>query len=503
MNKVIIFNPRSTNFKRRIPNSILQVGASIHNRFEYVLVDGNCEEDPWEVIENYLLSGEYKYFGCTVMPGPQLRQAIPFTKKIKQKYPEVIIVWGGYFASNQYQVSINSGYVDFIINGMGDIAFPVLLDALENNYDYTTINNLIFRKDGNIIKTEKTTVLDMDELPELPYDYLNSFYKLKNYFGKTFLGERTASYHSSFGCPFSCSFCAVVPIYQARWKGKSAQLVYNDIKYLKERYGADSIEFFDNNFFVSEKRVVEFSKLVKPEKMGWWGEGRIDTIHKYSDESLKLMSEAGCKMIFLGAESGSDAILKSVDKGGNQSAEQMVLFAERLGKFGIVPEYSFVLGFPADTEEQVMQQIDQEILFIKRIKQVNPKTEIIIYVYSPVPAEGSAMYEKVKASGFHFPERLEDWLNDEWTNFDLRKNPLTPWLTPAMIDKIQNFETVLNARYPTNSDIKLSKLQRSVIAGLARVRYNTNFFSAPYELKLLQRFWLKYRQPEIEGAEML
>ena len=81
MNKIILFNPRSANSKHRIPNSILQVGASIHGKFEYVFVDGNLEKDPYKKIEEYLETNEFKYFASTVMPGMQLKQAIPFTKK--------------------------------------------------------------------------------------------------------------------------------------------------------------------------------------------------------------------------------------------------------------------------------------------------------------------------------------------------------------------------------------------------------------------------------------
>lgn len=503
-NKVIIFNPRSAKAKHRLPVGILQVGAAIHGKWDYVFVDGNMENDPWAVIEKYLLSGEFKYFGCTCMPGPQLKQAIPFTKKIKEQFPNVITIWGGYFATNQHKVVLQSGYVDYVINGIGDIAFPALLDALDNHKPtIPIINNLIYKEGDKITKTAKTTLVDLDNLPKLPYDYLNEFYPLKKYLGRTYLGKHTAGYNSSMGCPFTCSFCAVVPIFEARWKGRNAQNVYSDVKHLIDKYGADSFEFFDNNFFVSEKRTVEFSKLVMNENIVWWGEGRIDTIDKYSDESLAIMRNSGCKMIFFGAESGNDSILKQVDKGGTQTAEQMLRFAERMKKFDIIPEYSFVLGFPADTAEQVMAQIDFDIDFIKQIKKVNPDTEIIIYVYSPVPTEGSEMYEQVKASGFRFPETLDDWLNEEWTNFDLRKNPLTPWLTAEMIDKIQNFEVVLNARYPTNSDIKLSTFQRKAIANIAKIRYNNNLFKAPYELKFLQRFWLKYRQPEIDGAEVV
>lgn len=501
MGSVILFNPRSANSKHRIPNSILQVGASIDGSFDYVFVDGNLETDPWQTIRGHLSTGTFRYFGCTVMPGPQLRQAIPFSKKIREEFPDVTIIWGGYFASNQYSSVINSGFVDYIIYGPGDEAFPQLLGSLQRNEPLDHINNLIFKSGEKTVKTPQAALSDQDALAVLPYEKLNMHYPLRNYLGKTFLGSRTAAYHSSMGCPFTCSFCAVVPIYNARWKGKSAALVYKDIKYLIDHHGANAVEFHDNNFFVSEKRTVEFSRLIRNENISWWGEGRIDTVDKYSDESLELMREAGCKMIFFGAETSNDQLLKQMDKGGTQTTAQMKRFAARLKKFDIIPEYSFVLGFPAETPEKVMQQIDNDIAYIKEIKEINPRTEIIIYVYSPVPTEGSEMYEHVKKSGFRFPERLEDWLAPEWQNFDLRKNPLTPWLNAEMVNKILGFETVLHAQFPTVSDFRLSPAKRTLLKKLSTIRYRQNLFRLPYELKILQKLW-RYRQPEIEGFKM-
>ncbi len=495
---MILFNPRSANSKPRIPNSILSIAASLEGVRDYVIVDGNMETDPTEKIVHYLSSGNFKYFACTAMPGPQLKQAIPISKEIRQQFPGVITVWGGYFASNQSQVVLNSGYVDFVINGPGEKSFPALLDALDNNAPYHDIGNLIYRSGDEIIKTRKDELYDQDQSRPLPYERLNSFYPIRRYLGKTYLGTKTIAYHSSVGCPFKCSFCAVVPIYNARWRGRSAQLIYNDIKFLKEKFGGNAIEFHDNNFFVSEKRTVEFSRLIKPENMVWWGEGRIDTINKYSDASLAAMRESGCKMIFFGAETGNDEILKKMDKGGTQSAAQIREFAARMAKFDIIPEYSFVLGTPGATPEAVMEQIDKDIAFIREIKSINRNTEIVIYVYSPVPTEGSDMYDAVLSSGFRFPEKLEDWISPQWSNFDLRKNPLTPWLTPEMIDKIKDFETVLNGYYPTVSDVRLTGLKRNVIRSIASIRYKTGVYWKPYELKALQILW-KYRQPEIEG----
>lgn len=497
-NKIVIFNPRSANQKHRIPNSILQVGAAIYEMFDFAFVDGNLESDPWAKIASFFDSGQYRYFCSTVMPGPQLKQAIPYTKKIKETYPDSITIWGGYFASNQFKVSIEAPYVDFIVNGPGDVAFPALLDALENNKDYSNIKNLIYLKDGEIVQTPKEALLDQDSLPQLPYTHLNKFYDLENYLSKTFLGKKTFSYHSSLGCPFTCSFCAVVPIYNGRWKAKSAQTVYNDVKYFKDNYGIDAIEFHDNNFFTSRKRVVEFSELIKNDGITWWGEGRIDTINKYSDEDLHLMKEAGCKMIFLGAETGNDDILKQMNKGGTQTGQGIKDFAARLYPIGIIPEFSFVLGMPADSPEKVMDQIEWDINFIKEIKEINPNAEIIIYLYSPVATEGSELYEQIQKAGFSFPKKLDDWLDPAWENFDLRKNPLTPWLTPKMVDRIMNFETVLNGYYPTQTDFRIKGIKKQLLQNIAALRYKTGIYKYPYEIKAMHKIW-KYRQPEIQG----
>jgi len=499
MKKVLLFNPRAGDNVRIIPNAILAIAASIENLTDYAIVDGNRESNPLQKILDYLSTGEFGFFASTVMPGPQLRQAIPFTKKIRTHFPDLKIIWGGYFASNHHRTVIRSGLVDVVVSGPGDKAFPAILKAFEENSSMEHIENLVLLREGNVIKTKKAALYEQDELPQLPYEKLNSFYPLESLLGRTFLGSKTAAYHSSIGCPFTCSFCGVVPIFDAPWKGKSAQSIYKDLKFLKDNFGANAFQFHDNNFFVSEKRSVEFAKLIAPEKMKWWAEGRIDTMDHYSDESLQAIADSGCTMIFFGAESGNNKLLHQMDKGGKQSGNQIRAFASRIKKFGIIPEYSFVLGLPAPTEEEVWQQIHDEIAFIKEIKTINPQTEIVIYIFTPVPTEGSELYAESESKGFRFPENLEEWSEEKWLNFDLHRKFLTPWLKPEMIRYIHDFETVIHAQYPTVSDYKLSALQRKAIRWISSVRYNANIFSYPLELKALMKYWLRYRQPEIQG----
>ncbi len=498
---IVLFNPRSARWKHRIPNSILQVGASIHGMHDYTFVDGNMEADPLAKIRGLFETGNYRYLCVTVMPGPQLKQAIPVSREIKKLFPEVITIWGGYFPSNQPEVCLNSQYVDYVVNGPGDRAFPKLISALTSNETelLSKIKNLVYKTaDGRIIKTGIESLFDQDKLPPLPYDHLNLHYPLRNYLSKTFMGDRTFSYHSSMGCPFTCSFCGIVPIFNAAWKGKSARKMYEDIRYFIDHYGIDAIEFHDNNFFTSRKRVIEFSKLIKNDNLKYWAEGRIDTINRYSDEDLALMKESGCTMIFLGAETGNDEVLKQMNKGGTQTGLMIKEFARRMGHVGIIPEMSFVLGLPAESEKKVYDQILWDIDFIKEIKEINPATEIIIYLYSPVPTEGSELYREIKEAGFSFPETLEEWISPDWENFDLRKNPLTPWLKPYMVDKIRDFETVLNARYPTVSDFRIKGFRKKLIQSMGYWRYHSGFYKYPIEIKLFHKLW-KYRQPEIEG----
>src|SRR5262249_23381953 len=154
------------------------------------------------------------------------------------------------------------------------------------------------------------------------------------------------------------------------------------------------------------------------------------------------------------AESSSDDVLTEMDKGGTQTSDTVLQLAERMKEFDIIPEFSFVLGTPS---EDVDAQIERDIQYIRRIKAINSRSEIVIYIYSPVAFDDASLLQHARRFGFDFPKRLTDWLEPAWQAFDLRKNPHTPWLRPHHIERIMNFERVLNARFPTVSDVKLKR----------------------------------------------
>jgi hypothetical protein len=182
-------------------------------------------------------------------------------------------------------------------------------------------------------------------------------------------------------------------------------------------------------------------------------------------------------------------------KGGTQTPDTVLALAERMRGYGIVPEFSFVLGSPT---AMIDDALELDFDHIRTVKAVNPDAEIIIYVYSPVAFDEADIYRSAQAHTFRYPERLTDWLLPEWQLHDLRKTPVAPWLKRKHIRRIKDFERVLNARYPTRSDLKLTWAQRAALRALGTWRYRLRFYSVPYEIAAVQRLF-RYRQPEIEG----
>ncbi len=490
---IILLNPRSATHNRRLPLSVLTVGAGLEGKFEYQIIDENFENDIDEVLDRSIRRHSVKYIGLSVMPGPQLVRAITISRRLKLLHPDLTVVWGGNFPSIHTDTVLRSRYVDIAVLGQGEVVFPELVQALEHGTPLDRVRGIAYRQQDEVVHTEKREWIHPELRPPLPYHRIN----VQRYLQRTYLGNRTSAYHSSLGCPFKCGFCSVVSIFQGRWLAQSAERVAHEVRLVHDRFGVDSIEFFDDNFFTSEARVAEFSQRIHPLAMAWWGEGRSDTILEYKDTTLQAMRDAGCRMIFTGAETGSAEKLRLMNKGGTQSAEVILEFARRIREHDIVPEFSFVFGSPSET---VDEDIERDFKFIKQIKLVNPKSEIVFYVYAPVLLPGASIFKEAAKYGFEYPRTLDEWAEPRWANLDLRKNPMTPWIKARHVRNIRNFERVLNAQYPSVTDLRLTRLRRRFLNLVSHWRYATDCYIAPLEIRFLLSTVFKYRRPEEEGA---
>jgi radical SAM superfamily enzyme YgiQ (UPF0313 family) len=488
---LVLYNPPSSaNRKPILPMSLLALGALLEGKHDYAIVDGNLDRDPFATISRLIVERGARVLGVTVMPGPQLADAAPLCRRLKAAHPGLVIVWGGYFPTQHYDVCLRADYVDYVVRGHGEVAFLELLDVLARGGQPLNMQGVAYREAPEaIVASLPASIPHPDKLPDFPYHRV----EVERYVRRTFMGARTLSHHSSYGCPFFCNFCAVVNMVNGRWLAQSAERTANTVRRLVNAHRLDAVEFYDNNFFTHEARVAEFSERVMDLRIGWWGEGRIDTMIAYDARTWGLMRDAGLRMVFLGAESGSDETLKRMDKGGRASTQKTLEIAEQMARYNIVPEMSFVVGNPPDPEADTQHTLD----FIRRVKRVNPRTEVIIYVYTPVPL-GGELYDQAKAQGFAFPETIEGWLSAEWQDFIQRRSANMPWMRDPIRRRVRNFERVLNAYYPTSTDARLGEAMRLLLKAASAWRYHLRVYDYPLELRALHRL-LHYQRPETTG----
>src|SRR5262245_33383448 len=133
--KVLLYNPVSNAAKKRVvPFSVLAIGAALGDAFDYEIVDGNAVEDPGRALREAAEKGA-SVFGMTVMPGPQLEDGYARTRMLRTAFPDLVTIWGGYFASEHPETCLRSGLVDFVIRGHGEAAIQDLLGRLAQGRD--------------------------------------------------------------------------------------------------------------------------------------------------------------------------------------------------------------------------------------------------------------------------------------------------------------------------------------------------------------------------------
>jgi len=485
---ILFYNPKSTRPRnRRLPLSVLAIAAVIEGKEDYAIVDGNLDPNPTETLLALIKERPVELLAVTVMPGPQTVGAVASCREIRSRFPQLPIVWGGYFASNYTAASLNAGYVDYAVRGQGEQTFLDLLEAVRGRRALKDIPGLSYKNsDGVAQHNPERPMTRLDDFPGYPYHRL----PVDRYLLPTFLGRRTAVHQASIGCPYRCNFCGVVTFSGSRQKMESPARTEATLRHLVETYGIDAVQFYDNNFFLREDHTRDLADRLQPFGLRWWCEGRADIIMRYADATFEALRKAGCTMIFFGAESGSNEVLKEMNK--DLRAEDTLALASRIRRFGIIPEFSIIFGNPKDPEGDTHHCIG----FIRQLKRLNPHAEIIVEHYTPVP-QRARMYGEVEDK-IQFPTTPDEWATERWQRFATQKDPQTPWLRPPTKKLIDNFELVVSSRWPTVQDIRLPNWGRLALKTLSSWRYGLGIYGAPLELKWMQQF-IELRKPKAES----
>ena len=154
----------------------------------------------------------------------------------------------------------------------------------------------------------------------------------------------------------------------------------------------------------------------------------------------------------------------------------------------MIPELSFMVAPPEDPEGETERTFE----FIRRVKRVNPDAEIIVYIYTPLPADSVPDSQRLKLAPLldvHgapvvFPKTPEEWTERRWVDYACHAD--APWLSDRLRQRIRDFVTVLRCRFPTVQDTRSPRWAKAALRGLASWRYSLRRYDRPWELAASQ-----------------
>lgn len=322
---------------------------------------------------------------------------------------------------SQYPDKALNGGADVVIRWEYDFALKDLVGTLENSGDYSTVLGISYKdKGGKIIHNPNRPLSESQDLDETPF--VTEVYKrhlnVRDYFLNHALYPMVQIF-TGRGCPYQCTFCSWPQTFMGRkYRFRSVENVADEFEYVvNELPEVKEIFIEDDTFTINKKRVRDFAQelINRRIEISWGCQARADLDY----ETMKLMKKAGCRLLDIGYESGSDEILKNIKKG--ITTEQLRKFTKDAKKVGLKILADFVIGFTGETKETAEQTI-------KFIKEIKPD---ILQVAVATPIPGTEFYDWCKANGYLLTEDLEESLDE---NGYQRCIVSYPWLTNEEIE---------------------------------------------------------------------
>jgi anaerobic magnesium-protoporphyrin IX monomethyl ester cyclase len=238
--------------------------------------------------------------------------------------------------------------VDYVVKGEGELTLKELIAALENQNDVRTLPGVVYSRNGESVVTSPRQVLrNLDELPLPAWDLvdIDSYRKI----WRKHHGHFSLNIATTRGCPYKCNWCAK-PIYGNRYTSRSPEHVASEIEMLLTRYAPDHFWMSDDIFGLKPRWVQEFADVVerKQLKFKYKIQSRVDLL--LEEDTLDALVRSGAETIWVGAESGAQKILDSMDKGTtvSQIYEASRLMKEKGIKVGFFIQFGY-LGEPGAT----------------------------------------------------------------------------------------------------------------------------------------------------------
>lgn len=280
------------------------------------------------------------FIGFKLWSGDGFAASVRIARALRGRYPELKIFAGGptVLVSEEYAFG-GPGTFDALVDGEGELAIQGLALFAEGKQDLNDVPNLILREGSGFVRTERRLVPELDALPKPVYDpaiypSLAGDEKIKLF-----------NIDESRGCPMQCAFCIHQVASGNRWRLKSPERVYEEIKAIGVNHGVSHFRL--GGSYTPAQFYEELTSLLAAEEasVGFCGFAHPDGLPRDVDE----LAAVGCKSLFMGIESFvSEDLIRMGKRGRTDRAKQGI---RRCMDAGIVPILSLIIPSPGQTDE--------------------------------------------------------------------------------------------------------------------------------------------------------
>ena len=473
MKKVLLFFPSYRSIEAAPPLALLALAPVLERQGYCVeIIDSTIEPRFQEKILDRL--DESVCIGISIVTGPMIEEAIQVSRAVKAKNPKFPVILGGWHPSTLAMQTLRAPYVDVVVRGQGELTLGEIVPRLEAGQDLDGIEGCSFKRaDGEIVHNPDRRTTYIQDLPPKSYHLVD----LEPY--ARLSGRRWITYTSSHGCPYDCSFCSNASLYGRAWNALPAARVATEMTDLVRRFRLDMVDIIDDNFLVDRQRGIDIAKgiLESGERFEWCIQTTANFLLRTPYEDVQLMRQSGLTRVFIGAESGSDDVLRSVNKVRFQGTRVLHDVAAKLADAGITCTFSLIFGLPDETEDDRKQTLKM----LRDIKRRYPTTEFHSNIYTPYP--GAPNFRQAITMGLREPQTLEDW-----AAFYPKFQKL-PWLDDSTHQRIQRIREYIRIGFGAAPVGRRSRARQAVVrmlAPAARLRLRRNQYAVPMELWLLK-----------------
>ncbi len=333
---------------------------------------------------------------------PSINSDLAFTKLIKESLPNVKTCLVGTHVSATVSEILpeKADFVDFIARHEYDYTLPEIAEAIEGKRDLSTVLGISYSEKGDLKENANRPYIEnLDELPFVAEVY-KKYLDIEDYF-YAHVSFPTVSIFSSRGCPSKCFYCMYSQVmFGKAYRKRSAKNLFDEVVYITKNFpNVKEILIDDDNFSVDQKNVQEFCKLMIDNKIAlkWVVQCRVNL--KY--ETMVLMKKAGCRLVVVGYESGSQKVLDGMHKG--ITLEQSRKFNDAAKKAHLRVHGCFMVGNPGETKETMMETLS----FAKSLRMDTAQFfPLIVY-------PGTEAWTWAKSNDYISAKSYDEWLTPE------------------------------------------------------------------------------------------